>query len=118
MKFTITIYELLEAYDTKKQSDDTYLCHFIQYNLLPRKSIFNRIYFLFLGYKPTSQLEFTQQVANEFNCKIKSTLEQMLHNHPDFKDIPAYQINTHDYRIQILTRMKELKPNLTFTFNF
>jgi hypothetical protein len=113
LTFQIHINDLIEAYTNKKDTDDFYLCHFIQYQYLPRRSIFHRI-FLF-AFPPSHQ--FTKIIADEFDCKQQVTINSMLYNHPDFNDISAYH-SQYKYRLQLLHRMRELKPNLVFNMKY
>jgi hypothetical protein len=113
MKFQIKIKDLAEAYKNKDPREPVFLCNFIRYAYLPKRSIFHFFYLLLS--QPTSTNYITKQFASMLNCKDADTLEEMLADHPDFQNLKFE--NHKQYRIAVLNRMMEINPEFTLTVN-
>lgn len=118
MKFTVTIQELAEAYKNKKREDSFYICNFIEYDLLPRKSIFHKLYFMFVSRGKSSNCSFLQQFSDYVHGKPGCVIiEDSIMNHKDFADISIDE-GRYRYRLLVLERAVQLYPNLTFAYNY
>lgn len=85
---------------------------FIQYNLLPRRSIFHKA-ILHFKYHNTKSTEFIKQLAITLNVPPQITLNTTIQQHPNFQFTTP---NLYQYRLQTLQQLASLFPNLSFYY--
>lgn len=113
IKFSFPLSELLESYIAHENRNQVYLCEFVKQNFLPQKSILHKIYLCLA--RPNSSL--IDNLTQQFNAPDAYVLELAFKDHKDFKDIPV-GLSISKYRIEVMQRMLQLKPDMIITVKY